>query len=523
VPSPPLPSRHSPAQAAEADPNLTRMLTDLAVEAFDEGVVVALDAAIVVANDRFRTLFDLPRETCPVGTDLTTLTTGRGGRAAVPPELGDVLDEITVWFAQPRSGPCEVRGLDGRFYELRQRRTEAGRVGTVRDVTEQKTAFERTHQSQKMEALGSLAGGVAHEFNNLLLVIGGFAQTAHNRAQDAAAVRDALDEVLTACGRASELAAQMLTFSRNWVSEGKIVSVAEELDQLRRLVSLQARGVTLKIEADPQLRVQVDGANFLQALLNLTLNARDAMQRGGVLEISARRIAAEREIRSMYGGAKPLPPGDYAEIVVRDTGAGIPRETLPRIFEPFFTTKAPGEGTGLGLSFVFGVIKQAGGLIDVRSTPGEGTAFTIHLPASEQAVTVAPKSAPYAAGCETLLVVDDEEQVRRVAAAFLESLGYTVLQAGSALEALDVFDDRGDAIAMVLTDVIMPDMDGFELAEVLREVGCRAPIGFMTGCVPDLERDSERFAESSSIIRKPFSTKDIALFTRRVLDQREAA
>ncbi|HVE52835.1 MAG TPA: ATP-binding protein, partial [Ramlibacter sp.] len=389
--------------------------------------------------------------------------------------------------------------------------------------SEQKSAFERVHQSQKMEALGSLAGGVAHEFNNLLLVISGFAQTALNRAEDPKAVRDALDEVLTASGRAAELSGQMLTFSRNWVSEGKVVSVAQELDQLRRLVSLQARGLTVTMDADPELRVQVDGSNFLQALLNLTLNARDAMQRGGVLEITARRITAEREIRSLYGGSKALPAGDYAEIVVRDDGAGIPRDVLPRIFEPFFSTKPPGEGTGLGLSFVFGVIKQAGGLIDVRSTPGQGTTFSVYLPASTRPVTAAPKDAPYVGGDETVLIVDDEPQVRAAAAAFYERLGYAVLQAGSALEALDLFDARRDDIAMVLTDVMMPDMDGFELAEVLREVGCQAPISFMTGCVPDLERDGERFTRSSSIIRKPFTLKDIALFTRRVLDEKAAA
>ena len=517
--------------ALEAMARQLREQTDFLQKVFDNidaGVVVSTGEALVVANDRFRELFDLPKAVCSVGVDLTRLSSTQMAiqpAKVISPELGDFMDQVAEWFGDRNEAPEVLSGPRGRSYELRQRQTPSGRmVGTVRDVTEQTVALDRTHQSQKMEALGELAGGVAHEFNNLLLVISGFAQSAYNRASDPAEVRSAMEEVLAASERAASIAGQMLTFSRNWVSERKVISLKQALDQLRSMLAIQSRGVQVEIDVEPGLNIQADPSHFSQAMLNLALNARDAMPKGGVLEISARRVVTKSEIRSRYGTGQALKPGEYAEISVRDTGSGIPEAVLGRVFEPFFTTKAPGKGTGLGLSFVFGVVKQAGGLLDVHSRVGEGTTFVLHLPSTAEPAAAAAKPTPYVGGEETIIVVDDEVQVRTVASLYLEDLGYTVLQAGSAVEALELFDEHRDRVALVLTDVIMPHIDGIELAQTLVEIGCERPIAFMTGCVPDLERDGERLRQLRDIIQKPFGIKEFALFTRRVLDQqREAA
>jgi signal transduction histidine kinase len=407
----------------------------------------------------------------------------------------------------------------------RKRAEEAARRADAafRKASEELQAMAaQMHQSQKMEALGELAGGVAHEFNNLLLVISGFTHTAMKRAGNADEVRGALEEVLAASGRAADLSSQMLTFSRNWVSDGKVISVADELEHVGKLLSFDSRRMRVEITAEPDLRVALDKTHFSQAMLNLAINARDAMSRDGRLEIAARRVVTAAPIGSPALG-RVLPPGEYAQIVVADNGRGVPAHVLPRIFEPFFTTKDAGKGTGLGLSFVFGVVKQAGGLIEVASAEGEGTTFTIHLPLSAKAVTSTPRNTTFEGGGETILVVDDEKQVRAVTSTLLESLGYTVIQAAGPLEALDRFDEHRDEIDMVLSDVAMPEMDGFDVAQILAEIGCRAPIAFMTGCVPDLESDPGRFERVPNIIQKPFSVKDLASFTRRVLETEKAA
>ncbi|MBW3559480.1 MAG: response regulator [Proteobacteria bacterium] len=494
-------------------------------EQLDKGIVIGEGSRLTVANGRLLDLFGLNVAQCSVGGDLAAVAaTNALEESGVTPVRARFIAELTAWFLQ--SGPeyREVRCPDGRVLELRRKAPINGKhIGTLTDVSARATASDRLHQSQKMEALGELAGGVAHEFNNLLQVIGGFSRAAFARAEDPQAVRAALEEVMMASGRAADLSWEMLTFSRNWVGSGKVIAVDEELPQLERLISFESRGIRVEVSAEPDLRVIMDKTNFTQALLNLAINGRDAMSKGGLLSIAARHRRAESPVVSSVDVADVLPPGDYVEIAVTDQGGGVPKDVLPRIFEPFFTTKTIGKGTGLGLSFVFGVVKQAGGAIDVVSAPGRGSTFTILLPRSGKPVSPELRDADYQGGHETILVVDDEPQVRAVTSTLLEELGYTVVQANGGLEALELFDDDRDRIDLILTDVAMPDMDGFDLAAVLDEIGCQAPVGFMTGCVPDLEHQDDRFtAARTNIIQKPFNIKSLAAFTRDVLQESAA-
>lgn len=491
----------------------------------DKGIALRDGGRLLVANQHLLELLRIPASECPVGGDFrAVLEPGAAKRFGLPAEGAAFAARIASWFDGEGPATCELHCPEGRVLELDRRVAGNGKqIGFLRDITERVRASERVRQSQKMEALGELAGGVAHEFNNLLQVIGGFTQTAIARLEGPSDARVALEEVLAASGRAADLSRQMLTFSRSWVGQGKVLAVDQELAQVNRLISFDSRGIRVDLWVEPDLRVTVDKTNFCQAILNLALNARDAMGRGGLLTIAARRRRAETPLSSSIDPSCVLPPGDYVQISVADQGGGVPADLLPRIFEPFFTTKNAGKGTGLGLSFVFGVVKQAGGIIDVASTPGQGSTFTIHLPLSSRPVSAEARDTAYEGGCETILVVDDEDQVRAVTATLLETLGYTVVQASGGLEALEVFDEQRDRIDLILTDVVMPDIDGFDLAGLLREIGCQAPVAFMTGCAPDLEHQDDRFgAESSNIIQKPFGVKNLAVFTRGVL-QEEAA
>ena len=383
---------------------------------------------------------------------------------------------------------------------------------------------ERAHQSQKMQALGQLAGGVAHEFNNLLLVIGGYAGIARNRVAGDAETAAAVDQILSASGRAAELAGQMLTFSRSWIGEHEVVEVGGALDGLTRLIGPAAQGVRLEIDCDPDLRVEISQTHLTQALLNLVLNARDAMPRGGRVAIAARRRQLAEPHRT-HGADRPLPPGAYVELTVADEGSGMDPDVVARVFEPFFTTKPVGLGTGLGLSFVFGVLNNAGGGVEVESRPGEGTTFHLLLPASDRAATVRPAAPAATAGgmAQTVLLVDDEPAARAVTARMLEGLGCRVIEAAGGEAAISLFADHVGEIDLVLTDVLMPDLDGFDLALILQELGCAAPIGFMTGCVPDLEADARWAVRPELLLNKPFDPSALGAFLRRMSQGKLAA
>jgi PAS domain S-box-containing protein len=417
---------------------------------------------------------------------------------------------------------------DGRPVELRTftaplRRPDGtiyGTVGVMEDVTERKQLEDQLHRSQKMQAVGRLAGGVAHDFNNLLTVIRGYAELALRRREVEGETRASLSEIRKAALRANSLIRQLLTFSRQPLGEPQVLDlnavVAEMANMLRPLIGEDIR---LAVELGEHAGcVQADSGQLAQIIANLVVNARDAMPRGGEIRVRTGRI----EVVGTTARSLPqLAPGDYCVLSVSDTGVGMDPETLQHAFEPFFSTKAMWEGTGLGLSTVYAIVTQTGGDIRVESEPGRGTRFVIYLPRAGQAggraVPAAESSESVFAGTGTVLVVEDEEAVRGVVCETLLSAGYTVLQARNGREALELSERHGGPIDLLLTDVVMPEMGGAELARRLSGQRPGLRVLFMSGYAPSSFESSQIALENASFIAKPFALESLALRVREAL------
>ncbi len=403
----------------------------------------------------------------------------------------------------------------GRVVERDQSGRSIRLVGMTRDRSDRKRLEEQWLQAQKMEAVGQLAGGVAHDFNNAMQVILGMADLLALRPQTTVGEREReLQQIRDAAERAGRLTQQLLAFSRRQVLQPRPVDVTASIRDLGRLLRrLLGDRITLQVTLAPDLGfVRVDPAHFDQAMLNLAVNARDAMPDRGTLaiETTLSRITPE-----MVGGRADVQAGPAVCVAVQDSGVGMSEEVRRRIFEPFFTTKTSGQGTGLGLAMVYGFIRQSGGHIEVDSAPGTGTTFRIYLP-----IVSPPPKPPRAAGLEdlhggseTVLVVEDEAPVRALCQALLEQIGYRVLVASSGEEALAVAAKHSGPIDLLLTDIMMPGMGGRELAQTL--VARRAmPVLLMSGHAP-LQVGS---GPSYQILTKPFTLETMASAVRRVLD-----
>jgi signal transduction histidine kinase/ActR/RegA family two-component response regulator len=400
--------------------------------------------------------------------------------------------------------PIEARGGD----ELAEvTRAFDGMRGTLqRNEAQREQLEEQLRQAQKMEALGRLAGGVAHDFNNLLTVIKGHSELLVDRMKPADAFYGSTRQIMKTADRAASLTRQLLAFSRMQVLQPRILDlntlVADMSKMLRRLVREDIEfGFRL---GDTLGRVKADPGQLEQVLLNLTVNASDAMPQGGKLTIDTQRMKVDEG----YALARPpLRPGKYVQLVVTDTGHGMDAATMSRIFEPFFTTKEQGKGTGLGLATVYGVVRQSGGFIWVESSPGNGARFEIYLPQAigkdeEASYERAPTRS--SRGSETILVVEDEDEVRSLACEFLQMSGYSVLTAKDGIEALEVSKRLGGSIQLLLTDVVMPKMHGTELAQKLKTDFPGLKIVYMSGY---LEQDtcSGEILEKAFVLQKPFS------------------
>jgi two-component system, cell cycle sensor histidine kinase and response regulator CckA len=384
------------------------------------------------------------------------------------------------------------------------------------DITERKMLEEQFRQAQKMEAVGRLAGGVAHDFNNLLTVIGGSAEFLLAACPPGDPRRDDVLEIGRAAERARDLTRQLLAFGRRQAVEPRRLDLnALVADAERMLGRLIGEDVALATSLAPDApAVHADPGHVEQALVNLVVNARDAMPGGGRLEVgTARAVVAAGDV----GG---LAPGEYAVLSVRDSGVGMDAATRARIFEPFFTTKEPGKGTGLGLSTVFGIVTQAGGHVAVESAPGAGTTFRLYLPAA--AADAAPESPPPAAapgaGTETVLVVEDEPQVRRLARRALERRGYTVLEAADGAEALAVSDGRHARIDLVLADAVLPELGGRAVVDALRARRPGIAALFMSGYGEDAVLRQHVATEGAPFVPKPFTADQLAAAVRAALD-----
>jgi hypothetical protein len=370
-----------------------------------------------------------------------------------------------------------------------------------------------------MESIGRLAGGIAHDFNNLLTVINGYSLFLLGKLSPADPLRAGLDEIHKAGERAAGLTMQLLAFSRKQVLEPHVLDLNRVVGEMRPMLGrLVGEDVEVRVELSAQAGpVHADPHQVEQAVMNLVVNARDAMPHGGKLLIETAGV----ELDERYVQSHPeAHAGRHLLLAVSDTGVGMDEETRRRIFEPFFTTKGVGKGTGLGLSMVEGIVAQSGGHIEVYSEPGHGTTFKIYLPrVEEEAMAEAgvPEAVLALGGKETVLVVEDEAEVREYAVTVLESYGYRVIQAESAGEALSLYERERGGIDLVLTDVVMPNVSGRELAGRLEKLQPGIKVLFMSGYTDNVIVHHGVLEEGAQFIQKPFSPERLAARVREVL------
>lgn len=498
------------------------VLRSVLASVHDTIITIDVNGTILTANPAVERMFGYPADSLP-GKNVTILMPAphRSGHN------GYISNFLRTGVAKVIGIGRELEGkrLNGELFPIEltvsEFQSEGQRqfTGVIRDITARKQLEEQLRQSQKMEAIGRLAGGVAHDFNNLLTVINGHSELVavtldpnDPNLASVTAVRDAGE-------RAARLTSQLLAFSRKAIVEPKVLDLNDVVGQmgvlLRRLIGEDIR-LILDLRPNP-VRVRIDPGQLEQVLLNLVVNARDAMPTGGTLTLGASEILLPEDDDPKD---PDCPPGRYARLVVTDTGCGMSAEVMSRVFEPFFTTKAVGKGTGLGLATVFGIVKQANGTTRVSSTLGQGSQFRVYLPLVD--VTTAPDGDARTAlrgGHETVLIVEDEDQVRQLARIALEMHGYVVLEAADVEPAITLAKSRSSPIHMLVTDVVMPGGSGGRVAEVVRAHHPNVKILYMSGYTDDavvrhgVESDREAF------LQKPFTPFKLARKVRDVLDQ----
>ncbi len=389
-----------------------------------------------------------------------------------------------------------------------------GHAGAVEDLTARRYVDEQLRQAQRMEAVGKLAGGVAHDFNNILTAIHGYSELLLERLECPATMRREIEEIRKAAQRAGALTRQLLAFSRRQVLQPKVLDLnallADLYHMLRRVIG---EDIDLQTIPGPALRfVKADPGQIEQVILNLAVNARDAMPHGGRLTVET----CNDDLDAAYAGLHPgVQPGPYVKLAVSDDGSGMDEETRSRLFEPFFTTKA-GQGTGLGLSIVYGVVQQSGGHLRVESQPGVGTTFEIYLPQAEAAAVEEPEppaAEPAAGGSETILLVEDESPVRYVVRTILQRSGYSVLEAGDGGAALHLSQAHPGPIHLLLTDVVMPGLSGPELFQRLDLQRPGMPVLYMSGY-------ADKTVPGDHFLQKPFTKEALVRKVREVLEGR---
>lgn len=442
-----------------------------------------------------------------------------------------------VWFDSVRrrtESSCQFRtgGASNGLRELElhiaplisaDQRT-IGYLGMVEDVSQNERENALMLQSQKMEAVGRLAGGLAHDFANLLTLISGYSEIVLNRMRADDAARPEIEEIRNAANRGFGLTGQFLAFTRRQEVEPQVldlnVLVLGMEKMLRRMIGEDLELIT---DLQPDLgRVKVDAGQMEQVIMNLVINGRDAMPGGGAITVRTANVDLGRQdVRE----CPELTPGPYVLLTFSDSGHGMDRETMLHIFEPFFTTKARGKGTGLGLTTVYSIVKQSNGHVVADSEPGNGTTFRVYLPRVEE--TVQPVSHPATSdraqsGTETILVVEDEAAVRRLLKHVLTRHGYTVLEAGDGLEALQVYKDGSRPIDLLLTDIVMPRMGGPELAERMLHLQPELKVLFMSGYTGDVLVRTGALRTGSAFLQKPLKPEVLVGKVREALDQHTA-
>jgi two-component system cell cycle sensor histidine kinase/response regulator CckA len=380
---------------------------------------------------------------------------------------------------------------------------------------------EQLVQAQKLEAVGRLAGGVAHDFNNVLTAILGFAEMMLSEVDPATTLYMDLSEIKSAGQRAAGLTRQLLAFSRQQIVQAKLVDVNARIEEMRRMLRLVvAEHIDLRLAlASSDIQIMIDPTQLEQILINLVINAADAMPRGGTVTVETARATLDANYRPQR---LPVSPGEYLRLTVRDTGTGMDEGTLQRMFEPFFTTKAVGKGTGLGLATVYGIVKQCGGDIVVSSRVNQGSGFTIYLPLVEAPAALpvdeTRHKAPSATRSATILLVEDDQAVRQFARIALERAGYRVLQAGSPIEAMRVANEFNGPIQLLLSDIVLPDSNGLGLFERLKPNHAQLLVLYMSGYADESLFPDGLVLDPRSFLQKPFSSSDLTRKVREVLD-----
>ncbi|HEV2749162.1 MAG TPA: response regulator [Gemmatimonadales bacterium] len=435
-------------------------------------------------------------------------------------EAAAQLSEIAT--GQVRSFERRLLRKDGSIItvETSARALSDGRLlSTVRDVTERRTLEEQLRQAQKMEAVGRLAGGVAHDFNNVLTAIFGYTDLLAEELPAESPFRQDLKEIRKAAERASGLTRQLLAFSRQQVLQPMVLRVNELVEDFEKMLRrLVAEDVELRLVLAPKVgNVRADAGQLQQVIMNLVVNARDAMPTGGKLLIET----ANTELSEQYVEShQPVIPGRYVMVAVSDTGTGMNAQTQARIFEPFFTTKEKGRGTGLGLSTVYGIVKQSGGYVWVYSELARGTTFKIYLPRVEAPPErPAPsREAGTLAGTETILLAEDDEMLRPLAKGLLVKLGYTVLEAENAAQALAVASRHQGQIHLLVSDVVMPGASGRDLARRLAESRPDTKVLYISGYTDDAIVHHGMLEPGLNFLQKPFTPAALARKVREILN-----
>ena len=455
---------------------------------------------------------------------------GRNDHDLFPPDVADDMvahdqQVLTSGTAQtieeaPTAGGSTETYLTTRGVYRDAQNQVIGLVGFSRDITDLKRLEQQFRQAQKMEAVGQLAGGVAHDFNNLLTAIIGFGEMAFNSLAPGDPNSELITEIRRAGQRAANLTRQLLAFSRKQVLRPEVVSLNALLgDVMKLLQRLIGEDIELSLSPLAELGLaKIDPGQFEQAIINLAVNARDAMPHGGRLLIETTNVELDAAYASLH---EDVAPGAYVMVAVSDSGLGMDETTRAHIFEPFFTTKPTGEGTGLGLAMVYGFVKQSGGHVEAYSEPGRGTTFKIFLPCVVDGVVTPPAddTAAMPTGHETVLLVEDEEAVRTLAARVLQSAGYTVLIARNGPEAIRLAGEHQETIQLLATDLVMPRMSGLEVASQLTETRPGIRILLMSG-YPNEAAMRHGVPPGASLLQKPFNAVALARAVRRVLDAR---
>ncbi len=429
-----------------------------------------------------------------------------------------------IWAQNRQGGQSKHRKKNGQIMEAEISSHEFVSSGKVvrlvvaRDITEQLSLEQQLRQALKMEAVGRLAGGVAHDFNNLLMVIKGHTELLLGSLAGAPQLRK-IEQIDRAASRAVSLTRQLLAFSRMQVLQPRVLVLNEIVEEMGKLLPrLIGEDIELVIRTAPDLgTIRADRSQMEQVLMNLAVNARDAMPSGGRLTIET----CNADLDAGYHAKHPnVHPGRYVQLAVSDTGIGMDAETQAHIFEPFFTTKELGKGTGLGLATVYGVVKQSGGFIWVYSELDKGTSFKIYLPRLNAPAEKAAEKLPTAEvqrGTETILLAEDEQDVREVAREFLDSAGYTVLEAKNGNEALKLAEEHKGVIDLLMTDMVMPGISGQELAAQLRQKGAVARVVYMSGYAEQAALQAQEQDVFSKLLTKPFSRTTLLRTIREMI------